>query len=120
MKNLLRLEQGALFLLGILAFGELDYAWWVFFALILTPDVSMLGYTLNPKVGAFTYNLAHHKGTAVLVYFLGTSLGSTPWQLAGIILFAHSALDRVFGYGLKYADSFQNTHLGRVGRGDLL
>ena len=48
---------------------------------------------------------------------MGVLLGSMSWQLAGIILFIHSALDRVYGLGLKYADSFQNTHLGRVGRG---
>jgi hypothetical protein len=23
-------------------------------------------------------------------------------------------MDRIFGYGLKYADSFQNTHLGTL------
>jgi hypothetical protein len=28
----------------------------------------------------------------------------------------HSSLDRVFGYGLKHEDAFQNTHLGRIGR----
>jgi hypothetical protein len=35
--------------------------------------------------------------------------------LIGVILFSHAALDRVFGYGLKYADSFKNTHLGKIG-----
>jgi hypothetical protein len=37
-------------------------------------------------------------------------------QLAGIILFTHSSMDRVFGYGLKYPDSFNNTHLGPIGK----
>lgn len=37
-------------------------------------------------------------------------------QLAGVILLGHSSLDRVLGYGLKHADSFQNTHLGVIGR----
>jgi hypothetical protein len=31
-------------------------------------------------------------------------------------LFCHSSLDRVLGYGLKYPDAFQNTHLGRIGK----
>ncbi|TAG51385.1 MAG: DUF4260 family protein, partial [Runella slithyformis] len=30
----------------------------------------------------------------------------------GIILFAHSAMDRIAGYGLKYEDAFKHTHLG--------
>jgi hypothetical protein len=35
-------------------------------------------------------------------------------QLAGVILFGHSSMDRIFGYGLKYSDSFQHTHLGML------
>ena len=31
-------------------------------------------------------------------------------------LFGHSSFDRVMGYGLKHEDSFQNTHLGGIGR----
>jgi hypothetical protein len=60
--------------------------------------------------------LIHHKGLAVAVYLLGYLL-SVPWLMfAGTILLGHSSLDRVFGYGLKYPDAFQNTHLGRIGR----
>ncbi len=31
-------------------------------------------------------------------------------------LFAHSSMDRMLGYGLKYEDSFGNTHLGMIGK----
>jgi uncharacterized protein DUF4260 len=42
---------------------------------------------------------------------------SVPWlSLVGTILLGHSSLDRVFGYGLKYPDAFQNTHLGVIGK----
>jgi len=34
----------------------------------------------------------------------------------GMLLWAHSAFDRVMGYGLKYADSFDHTHLGMIGK----
>ena len=37
---------------------------------------------------------------------------STPSEF----LFGHSSFDRVFGYGLKHENAFQNTHLGRIGR----
>jgi hypothetical protein len=33
-----------------------------------------------------------------------------------IVWFAHIGLDRALGYGLKYADGFQHTHLGTIGR----
>jgi len=35
---------------------------------------------------------------------------------AGLLLLAHSAFDRVWGYGLKYNDQFNHTHLGMVGK----
>jgi hypothetical protein len=31
-------------------------------------------------------------------------------------LFGHSNMDRLLGYGLKYPDAFQNTHLGVIGK----
>jgi hypothetical protein len=34
----------------------------------------------------------------------------------GLIFMAHSCFDRVAGYGLKYFDSFDHTHLGWVGK----
>jgi hypothetical protein len=36
--------------------------------------------------------------------------------MAGAILVAHTGMDRLLGYGLKYPTSFQETHLGRIGR----
>ncbi|MCK0114583.1 DUF4260 domain-containing protein [Gelidibacter sp. F63206] len=112
MKITLKLEELAMFGLGILAFNQLDFAWWWFLILILTPDIGMLGYLINSKIGALTYNICHHKGLAILIYFLGIYLTYDILQLVGIILFSHAALDRVFGYGLKFHSSFNDTHLG--------
>lgn len=116
MKNLLKLEELALFALAIAAFTILDMDWWWFPLLLLAPDLGMLGYLAGPRVGANTYNSLHHRGLAILVYLLGVYLTNNWLAFAGIILFAHSSLDRVFGYGLKYSDSFQHTHLGKIGR----
>ena len=116
MKYLVKLEEFALFGLALLLFSQLDYGWGTYALLFLAPDLSMIGYLLNPRLGAWTYNLIHHKGLAVAIYILG-SVFSVPWLMfAGTLLLGHSSLDRVFGYGLKYEDTFQNTHLGRVGR----
>lgn len=76
----------------------------------------MLGYLVNTKVGAFVYNLFHHKGIALIVAAIGFYTISDYVLFAGIILFSHSAMDRFMGYGLKYPDSFQHTHLGRIGK----
>jgi len=116
MKNLLKLEELLLLALALFLFSKLSYGWDTYALLFMTPDLGMLGYLATPRLGAWTYNLIHHKGLAAGLYVLG-SLLSIPWLMfAGTILLGHSSLDRVFGYGLKYPDAFQNTHLGRMGR----
>lgn len=112
MKNLLKLEELAMFLLSIYLFSLLDYAWWVYLVFILTPDIGMIGYAVNTKLGATTYNIFHHKGIAILVGFAGFWWGIVELQLGGIILFGHASMDRIFGYGLKFSDNFKHTHLG--------
>lgn len=115
MKKLLKLEQFLLFCLSLFLFSQLDYSWWLYALLFLTPDLSALGYLANPRFGAWTYNLIHHQGVGITLYVFGILL-TIPWlTFAGTLLFGHSSLDRVFGYGLKHEDSFQNTHLGRIG-----
>jgi Domain of unknown function (DUF4260) len=124
MKNLLKLEEYLLFGLSLFLFSQLDYSWVWYALFFLAPDLSMIGYLANPRVGAWTlrhaqgstYDLIHHKRVAVVLYVLGYLL-SVPWLMfAGTILLGHSSLDRVFGYGLKHPDAFQNTHLGWIGR----
>ena len=118
MKNLLKLEELSMFGLALFLFSGLDYSWGWYALLFFAPDLSMIGYLANPRFGAWTYNLIHHKGLSVALYVLGSLLpASGAWLMfAGTILFGHSSFDRVLGYGLKYPDAFQNTHLGRIGR----
>ena len=116
MKKLLTLEELALFALGIWLFNLLDYAWWWFPALILVPDLGMLGYLINARTGAWMYNLFHHKLVAVIFILAGYFFKNDLTALTGAILFAHSAMDRIFGYGLKYETSFHDTHLGKIGK----
>ena len=116
MKNLLKLEELFLFGLALFLFSQLDYGWGWYALLFLAPDLSMIGYLANPRLGSWTYNVIHHKALAVALYVLGYLL-SIPWLMfAGTLLLGHSSFDRVFGYGLKYPDSFQETHLGKIGR----
>jgi len=116
MKNLLKLEELLMLGLALFLFSKLDYGWGWYALLFLTPDLSMVGYLANPRLGAWTYNLIHHKGLAVALYVLGALLSIPSLMFAGTILFGHSSFDRVLGYGLKHEDAFQNTHLGRIGR----
>lgn len=116
MNTLIKLEEAALFSLGIFLFSVLDFEWWWFAALLLVPDLSMLGYLAGNKAGAWAYNLFHHRGIAVAIYLMGI-YAAEPWlQLAGVMLFSHSSMDRMFGYGLKYEKGFKFTHLGEIGK----
>ena len=116
MKNLLKIEELFLFGLSLFLVSGLGYGWDWYALLFFAPDLSILGYLANPHIGAQMYNFIHHKGLAVAVYVL-VYLLSVPWLMfARTILLGHSSLGRVFGYGLKYPDAFQNTHLGRIGK----
>jgi hypothetical protein len=49
---LLRIEESALLLLTLFVYHYLHYSWLLFAILFLTPDLFMLGYLVNVRVGA--------------------------------------------------------------------
>jgi hypothetical protein len=112
----LRAEGLATFAAGLAGFLFLGLPWWAFVLLLIVPDVSMAGYLRGPRVGAVIYNIAHDVATGVAIAGVGLAVGSVPVAAAGAILVAHSGMDRMAGYGLKLPSSFQDTHLGRIGR----
>ena len=115
MKTTLKLEELAMLLLAIWAFSIQDLSWWWFIGFFFVPDIGMLGYLFNKKVGALLYNIFHHKALAIVIGLLGYYLKLQELEVAGIILFAHSSFDRILGYGLKYEKGFKFTHLGEIG-----
>ena len=114
MKIVLKLEEAAMLALSIVLFNQLHFAWWLFLVLFLAPDISMLGYLVNTIIGAYCYNFFHHKAVGIIIGLVGFYLQNEIYMLAGIIIFGHSSFDRILGYGLKYTDSFKNTHLGSL------
>ena len=116
MKNILKLEEIATLILTIFFYQSLNWAWYWYLVWFLVPDLGMLGYLINTKVGALTYNLAHHKGIAIGFGLIGYVLMNHTMLFIGILLLGHAAFDRIFGYGLKYDDSFHHTHLGMIGK----
>ena len=115
MKNMLKIEALAEFIVSVYVFSLLPFAWWWFVVLLLLPDLSMVGYLWNAQRGAFIYNIFHHKGLAILVALLGLYLKYDVILLTGVILYAHISMDRMFGYGLEYISDFKDTHLGKIG-----
>ncbi len=74
----------------------------------------MLGYLINKKIGAYIYNLFHHKLVAAIFITTGFFLKDATLMAIGLLLYAHSSFDRIMGYGLKFTDSFKHTHLGTL------
>jgi hypothetical protein len=114
MKNLIKTEELAVFAATIFLLYQfqLHVSWWLYIILFFSPDIGMLGYLINTKAGAFTYNLFHHKAIAVMVIASGYFFKNDVAELYGMIMLAHSSFDRVLGYGLKYQDNFKHTSLG--------
>jgi len=114
--SLLRLEGVAAFGAGVALYLANGGLWLALIPLLLVPDVSMVGYLRDPKLGALLYNVAHNWALGLAVLGLGFVSGQTWLVIAGAVLVAHVGMDRVFGYGLKLPTSFQETHLGRIGK----
>ena len=116
MKNILRAEETAMAALGIyfLTIHNLHLSVWIWLLLFFSPDISMLGYLVNAKVGAISYNIFHHKAIAITLVGMGFFMKIEVVMVIGILLFAHSSFDRMMGYGLKYYSSFNDTHLGKI------
>jgi hypothetical protein len=112
----LRLEGAAAFVAGLALYGWLGGPWLIVLPLLLLPDVSAIGYVRGPRLGAFTYNVVHNWALGLAVLGAAFATASAPLAIAGAILIAHVGIDRALGYGLKLPTSFQDTHLGRIGR----
>lgn len=110
-----RLEGLVFLVVAIWIFSDSGQSWWLFGLLLLVPDLSMAGYLANPGLGATIYNLGHALlGPAVLFGWGVAAASSVPIAL-GAVWMAHIGVDRLAGYGLKYADGFHHTHLGTIG-----
>jgi hypothetical protein len=110
-----RLEGAAIFVAATAVYFSSHLNWVLYIVLLFAFDIFMLGYVVNPRVGAVVYNLGHSMilpALLVLVYLAtgnGVILGLT------CLWFAHIGIDRAAGYGLKLSSGFHDTHLGRVG-----
>jgi hypothetical protein len=112
---LLRLEGLAAAALSAVLYARTGASWWLFAALWLTPDLSMLGYLAGPKLGARVYNAIHSYVTPATLAVVGLLLHSPAMLPYALIWINHIAVDRVMGYGLKYPAGFGWTHLSRPG-----
>jgi hypothetical protein len=112
---LLRLEGLAVLAGALLLYARGGHSWMLLAVLFLAPDLSFVAYLAGPRVGAAAYNAAHSYVGPALAATLAVATGRPP--VVALVWAAHIGFDRAVGYGLKYATGFEDTHLGRIGRG---
>ncbi|WP_293904142.1 DUF4260 domain-containing protein [Phenylobacterium sp.] len=113
---LLRLEAGIALVASIMAYRAVGGSWWLFAGLFLVPDLSMLGYLVNRRIGAAAYNFGHTYLSPAALAAAGFAAHAPTTYLWALIWAAHISFDRLVGYGLKYPQAFGATHLGHVGK----
>ncbi len=111
---LLHLEGGSIFALALILYCAGHFHWWLFALLLLTPDLSMLGYLANPKMGSAAYNLVHTSTLPILLLGAAIVAQLPALEPYALIWLAHIGMDRMLGYGLKYPTRFRDTHLQHV------
>lgn len=112
----LRLEALCVLAAALVAYSKTGSGWGTFALFFFAPDLSFIGYLGGKRAGAISYNLAHSYVGGVACLALSVILSEPALLCAGLIWCAHVGFDRALGYGLKYAEGFGFTHLGRIGR----
>jgi len=114
---LLRLEGLAAAALSAAFYPRTGESWWLFAALWLAPDLSMLGYVGRSSCrGARIYNAVHTYLLPGILALAALALHNTILMAIALIWVNHIGVDRLLGFGLKYAEGFGWTHLGKIGR----
>ena len=111
---LLHAEGAVLLAASVAGFDAVGGHWWLFVLLPLTPDLSAVGYLVNPGFGATCYNSVHTLVLPVILLAIGIVTPHPLLSSLALVWLAHVGLDRLVGFGLKYPTKFQDTHLQRV------
>ena len=111
-----RMEGVAIAAITAALYAHSGANWWLFAALWLAPDLSLLGYLGRPCRAARIYNAFHSYLLPGVLALMGLLLHAANVLPIALIWANHIGVDRALGYGLKFSDGFQYTHLGRIGR----
>jgi hypothetical protein len=112
----LRLEAAVLLGGSLIAYSATGQPWWLVPATILVPDLLAMGYLGDTRLGARLVNVAHSTVLPAAAVGFGWWQGRPLVLALGLVWLAHIGADRLLGYGLKYDDNLQHTHLGQLGR----
>lgn len=113
---LLRFEGLIVAVVTLVLYARIGASWWLFAALWLAPDLSMLAYFYSSCWGARIYNAAHTYVVPGVLAVAALLIGAKAQLPFALIWINHIGIDRLMGYGLKYSNGFGWTHMGRLGK----
>jgi hypothetical protein len=111
----LRMECFLVFVITVYLFHKLGGNWLMYGLVMVSIDISMIGYLVNSHVGGLVYNIGHSYILPRIILLAALMTDSDPVILFALVWNSHISLDRALGYGLKH-DSFHLTHLGPIGK----
>ena len=111
-----RFENLAIAVAIVVFFVHLHFDWWWLLVFFVAFDISMVGYLVNKRIGAITYNLVHNYFVPAVLLLIYTVTATRGYAFVGLLWAFHVAGDRAQGYGLKFSTGFQDTHLGKIGK----
>lgn len=113
-RTLLRLEGASVLAVSLILYFSQGWSLLLFIVLFFVPDLSMIGYLKDKRIGSYLYNLGHTYTFPAALAMTSVLYGSFLGLQVSVIWFGHIGLDRMIGYGLKYKTNFKHTHLQRV------
>lgn len=111
---LLHLEGLAVLTVSLVLYANQNFGWGTFALFLFAPDLAIIPYAINKRVGQIAYNLVHTIIFPLAFAFYSVMNANDIGIQASLIWFAHIGMDHLFGYGFKYPSSFKETHFSRI------
>ena len=108
------LESIVIFIGALLIYLFLSGNWIIFLVLLFAPDIFIVGYLKNSRIGSIIYNIGHIYVWSIILIVIGILIDLNLLILFSLIWIAHISMDRAMGYGLKYPSDFKDTHMQKI------
>src|SRR5690349_5374089 len=92
-RMLLQSEGLTLFVTAIVLYAHVRGSGLLFGLLLFVPDVAMIGYLANPRLGSITYNAVHTLTLPMGLGLLALALNWEAGSLLALIWLAHIGMD---------------------------
>lgn len=98
---LMRLEGLALLAAAVALYAHQGYGWLALVLLLVAPDLALIAYLLNRRVGVAVYNFVHTLTLPLVLGVFGVWTGQPLWTQMAVGWAAHIGMDRTLGLPLR-------------------